>query len=273
MNRLFVAYKPRGLSSNAFLNSLKKKYKITKAGFSGTLDPFACGTLIIAFNQYTKLFRFLAKTPKLYKATIWLGASSLSFDDKNIQKIDTIKAFEFKCLESLRKELLGELEFTPPQYSAKRVGGGKRAYDFAKKGQKVELKKCLMQVYESEILSYNHPFLNIKLSLSEGGYVRSYCELFAKKLGINATLSSLERLSEGKFYYEDEKSLDILSYLDLPYNSLKDQNKLENGTKIHLSELEIQKDGVYIIKDKEFFSIISIINDKVSYILNKVKTC
>ncbi|MEJ2414716.1 MAG: tRNA pseudouridine(55) synthase TruB, partial [Sulfurimonas sp.] len=76
MNRLFVAYKPAGIGSNLFLSKLKRKYQVKKAGFSGTLDPFAKGVLVIGFGSHTKLFRFLNKTPKKYRATLWLGAKS-----------------------------------------------------------------------------------------------------------------------------------------------------------------------------------------------------
>ena len=65
MNRLFVTNKPTGMSSNRFLGRIKRKYDVKKAGFSGTLDPFAKGALIVAFGQYTKLFRFLNKRKKL----------------------------------------------------------------------------------------------------------------------------------------------------------------------------------------------------------------
>ena len=82
MNRLFVAYKPSGIGSNLFLLKLKKKYKPKKAGFSGTLDPFAKGVLLIGFGSHTKLFRFLDKTPKKYRATLWLGAKSDSLDSE-----------------------------------------------------------------------------------------------------------------------------------------------------------------------------------------------
>ncbi|HHD83732.1 MAG TPA: tRNA pseudouridine(55) synthase TruB, partial [Campylobacteraceae bacterium] len=75
-DRLFVAYKPAGIGSNRFLSQIKRRYGIKKAGFSGTLDPFAQGVLIIAFGKYTKLFRFLKKAPKTYRATLWLGAGS-----------------------------------------------------------------------------------------------------------------------------------------------------------------------------------------------------
>ncbi len=272
MNRLFVAYKPAGLSSNAFLSVLKKKYGVKKAGYSGTLDPFAKGVLIVAFNQFTRLFRFLKKSPKTYRATLWLGVKSLSLDDKNIQSIEQIKAFSLEILKSVKNELLGTISFTPPKFSAKRVQG-KRAYEFAKKGQNIALKECKMQIYSCEILHYMHPFLSLELCVSEGAYVRSYCELFAQKLGINATLSALERIKEGVFYYEFEKSLNVLEYLDLKENFLKDLSKLENGTKLDLKELRFQEDGVYFIKNGIFLSLIEVRKNKVSYLLNELSLC
>ena len=90
MNAIFVANKPSGMSSNHFLGRLKKKYGVKKAGFSGTLDPFASGCLIVAFGSYTKFFRFLDKSPKVYEATIWLGASSPSMDNENISEISNV---------------------------------------------------------------------------------------------------------------------------------------------------------------------------------------
>ena len=87
MNRLFVAYKPSFVSSNRFLSSVKKRYKVKKAGFSGTLDPFAKGVLIVAFGQYTKLFRYLKKSPKRYRATLWIGAKSPTLDIEKVTRI------------------------------------------------------------------------------------------------------------------------------------------------------------------------------------------
>ena len=85
MNRLFVVKKPVFISSNSYLKKIKWKYKNKKAGFSGTLDPFACGCLIVAFGQYPKLFRYLKKTPKTYRTTIWLDVLSDSLDIENIE--------------------------------------------------------------------------------------------------------------------------------------------------------------------------------------------
>ncbi|MDO4673984.1 tRNA pseudouridine(55) synthase TruB [Campylobacter sp.] len=272
MNKIFVAYKRAGPSSNAFLSELKKKYRVKKAGYSGTLDPFARGVLIVALGQYTKLLRFLDKSPKIYRATLWLGASSLSLDNKNIQSVEKISPLALEILEKTKRALLGELEFTPPSFSAKRVAG-RRAYAWAKRGQTPPLKPCKMRIFSAQILHYAHPFLHLELSMSEGGYVRSYCELFAKRLGISATLSSLERVAEGKFVYNGEKNLNVLECLNLKTNTLKDYSKLKNGTKISLDELGLQDEGAYVVECGEFFSIIEVKNQRVEYVLNKVAKC
>lgn len=272
MNKLFVAYKPNGLSSNAFLTKLKKKYKNKKAGFSGTLDPFAKGVLLIAFNQYTKLFRFFNKSPKIYKATLWLGVHSKSLDNQNIEQISLIKAFDLSKLQKIQNELLGKINYTPPAYCAKKINGI-RSYELAKKGLQSNLKTTQMEIFHSKILHYNHPFLTMEISVSEGGYIRSYCELFARKLNINATLSSLERLKEGDFFYENEKELNALDYLNLRKNTIKYPQKLHNGQKIFLDDLEIQEEGCYLLEEADFFSIINIKNDQVEYYLNKVLKC
>ena len=200
MNRLFVANKPINISSNRFLGQLKKKYKVKNAGFSGTLDPFASGCLIIAFGAYTKLFNYINQAPKCYEATIWLGAKSASLDNENIEKISILEPFLLKDLQNFTNQLIGEIEFTPPKYSAKHINGA-RAYDLARKSIDFELKTQKMQVFSAQILNYSHPFLTISLKLSQGGYARSWAELLAKKLNCDATLSALKRISEGYFFY------------------------------------------------------------------------
>ena len=92
-NRLFVAYKPSNISSNFFLSRIKRTYGVKGAGFSGTLDPFAKGVLIIAFGQFTKLFRFLKKAPKRYRATLWLGAYSPTLDIEKVERVTQMMPF------------------------------------------------------------------------------------------------------------------------------------------------------------------------------------
>ncbi|ANE32729.1 tRNA pseudouridine synthase B [Campylobacter hyointestinalis] len=271
IERLFVANKPTTVSSNHFLSRLKRKYGVKKAGYSGTLDPFASGVLIVAFGNYTRLFNYLAKSPKVYETTIWLGAFCESLDNENITKVDVLKPFSMQSLEIVRSDLLGNIKYIPPKFSAKKIDG-KRAYELARKDEEFELKPCEMQIFSCEILNYSHPFLTLRLSVSEGSYIRSYAQIFAKKLGVNATLSALKRVSEGKFVYENEKELDPTKFLSLKTNSyLGNPKNIEYGKKLDISELVIKTDGIYMIKFDEFFSIIEIKNELVSYCLNKVK--
>lgn len=270
MNRLFVANKPINISSNRFLGQLKKKYKVKNAGFSGTLDPFASGCLIIAFGAYTKLFNYINQAPKCYEATIWLGAKSASLDNKNIEKISILEPFLLEDLQNFTNQLIGEIEFTPPKYSAKHINGA-RAYDLARKGIDFELKTQKMQVFSAQILNYSHPFLTISLKLSQGGYARSWAELLAKKLNCDATLSALKRISEGDFFYENEKALNPLDFLKLNKNEyLGDESDIALGKKLKIQNFKEQKNGLYLIAFDDFFSIIEIFNGEVKYKLNRI---
>ncbi len=273
MNRLFVAYKPKGISSNFFLRGIKRRYGVKKAGFSGTLDPFATGVLIVAFGQFTKLFRFLKKTPKRYRATLWIGAYSPTLDIEKIESVKSLAPFSKQSIEIVAKSFLGEIEYLPPKYSAKRVDG-KRAYDLARDGVEFELKKIKSTIYDFEIIHYCHPFLTFEISISEGGYIRSIGYMFAKKLGFDGVLSSLERLSEGDFKFEDEKKLNPLDFLPIGENRyLGDIEDIELGRKLDKNMFENQKNGIYKFVDKKYLALIEISSEEVKYLLNKVKLC
>jgi len=271
MNRLFVIHKPLHISSNFYLRKIKRKYKTKKAGFSGTLDPFACGCLIVGFGQYTKLFQFLKKTPKTYKATIWLGATSNSLDNENItiQQLQPTKLKENKIILAI-KELVGSLEYLPPKYSAKKIDG-KRAYDLARAGEDFAMKMVKSQVYDVKFINYNHPFITFNITVSEGSYIRSIAQILLERLDAIGTLSYLERLNEGEFRFENQKPLNPLDYLDLKQNIYYgDKQWFSLGKKLNIDYFKIKDDGKYLIIFDDFFSIIKIENQKINYILNKV---
>jgi len=270
-NRLFVVNKPIFRSSNGYMGYVKRKYQTKKVGFSGTLDPFATGCLIVATGQYTKLFNYIKKTPKTYKATLWLGATSDTFDIEHISNIENIDKFEISKIEDTLSLFQGELEYIPPKYSAKKVNGV-RAYQLARDGKAVALKKIKSTIYDIKLLNYSHPFIHFEATVSEGTYIRSLGQLIADKLNINATLSSLHRVNEGKFRFNNEKSLNPLEYLDLPFNRcIKDEEDIELGRKITPDYFENSDDGIFVVVTKNFFSIIEIINNEVKYRLNRVE--
>jgi len=271
-NRLFVARKPMFIGSNKFLSQIKRKYNVKKAGFSGTLDPFACGVLIIAFGQYTKLFRFLKKSPKTYRAVLWLGVSSPTLDIEKIDKIENIPPFEKDLIYDAVSSFKGTFTYYPPKFSAKRVDG-KRAYDLAREGKSVKLHQISSTIHSIKIINYNHPFVTFEATVSEGTYIRSLAEAIAQKLRCNGTLSYLERIHEGKFVYENEKPLNPLDFLQPPLNHyLGDPNDLILGKKLSINQFEISQPGVYTVVFDKYFAIIEI-KDSVYYLLNKVKLC
>ncbi len=270
INKLIVVNKPIFLSSNFYLTRIKKKYKNKKAGFSGTLDPFAKGCLIVAFGQYSKLFKYFSKTPKTYKAVIWLGVESDSLDIEQIIDIKLTQKINEQDIKENLNILKGDIEYIPPKFSAKKING-KRAYDMARNGEEVELNKSLMHVYDTKFISYRHPFITFDISVSEGSYIRSYAQILLGKLNQIGTLSYLERLNEGKFFFENEKDLDPLDYIDLPINKYFGTTEwLDTGKKISIEYLENKNDGQYLIILEKFFSIIEIIDGEVTYLLNKV---
>ena len=270
INKLIVVNKPLFISSNFYLTKIKKKYKNKKAGFSGTLDPFAKGCLIVAFGQYSKLFKYLKKTPKTYKAVVWLGAQSESFDIEKVISVDLVEKINEEDIKSQLNFLVGELEYIPPKFSAKKIDGV-RAYELARQGHDVELDKCKMNIYNTKFISYRHPFITFETTVSEGSYIRSFAQILLEKLGRVGTLSYLERINEGSFFYDNEKDLNPLDYIDLPINNYYGTTEwLNTGKKISIDYLEQKENGKYLIITDKFFSIIEIEEGDVKYLLNKV---
>ncbi len=273
MNKIVVAYKPTGLSSNQFLGRLKRKYKVKKAGYSGTLDPFAKGVLIIAFGNFTRFFRFLDKAPKSYRATLWLGAKSDTLDIEHVKDPQILEPFQEDEIVSVLESLQGELEYAPPIYSAKKIDGV-RAYDLARAGEEVELKKIRSTIYGIKLNHYCHPFVTFEATVSEGTYIRSLGEMISKKLGVDGSLSALERLREGSFCYNGENPispLDALSMERIRFSG--DINDIWLGKKISIEALSTDKDGIYLLHDDQLAAVLEIKNKKVSYLLNKVPLC
>ena len=269
-NRLFVAYKPASMVSNHFLSRIKRRYNVKKAGFSGTLDPFAQGVLIIAFGQFTKLFRFLKKAPKTYRATLWMGASSPTLDIEKIEKVEQMIPFHPDSVALVLKSMMGEITYLPPKYSAKKVEGA-RAYDLARADQEFELKAITSTVYDCHLIHYAHPFLTFEITISEGGYVRSIGALIAQNLGFAGSLSALERLNEGDFFYDNEKALDPLAYLDLPSNHyLGDPLDILLGRKLSVEHFEKQEEAIYQLVIDDVLSVVEISSNGVEYLLNSL---
>lgn len=283
-NLLLAAYKPTNISSNHFLTHLKTHIGEKKAGYSGTLDPFASGLLVVGFGHHTRLLPFLELNPKRYRATLWLGAHAPSLDRDGIDSVCAIAPFEVAQIIEVLDSLKGEVSYTPPRFSAKHINGT-RAYKLAREGIEFALQTSTMQVYDITLCAYNHPFLSFEVCISKGGYVRSIGEMIAHRLGVNGALSALHRISEGTIsLHAPTTSLFYLTFHTIRYpcfiidsqNALPYENidlsaykhLIANGAKFSLQNT---KSGVYKTYFEDFFSIIKVLaNKEVRYLYNRI---
>lgn len=195
--------KPLNWTSFTLVRNLRNKLcrslniKKLKVGHAGTLDPLATGVMIICTGKKTKLIETFQYQTKEYVATLKLGASTPSFDLET--EVDAEYPFEHitkELVEEKLKYFIGEIEQVPPAYSACKVEG-KRAYEFARKGEEIELKPKLLAIDEIELMEYNLPSIKIRVVCSKGTYIRALARDIGLALGSGAHLTGLERTRIG----------------------------------------------------------------------------
>lgn len=196
--------------------SLKNELGIKKikVGHAGTLDPLASGLVIICTGKATKTIDSFMGMDKEYVARITLGATTPSFDlETDINKTFPYKHISLNQLEEITKTFIGEIQQTPPVYSAKQIDG-KRAYNYARQGETLILKKNLVTIHEIEILNFDPPLLDVRILCGKGTYIRSFANDLGKKLNSGAYLSGLRRTKIGAYKVEDaEKIADFIKKL------------------------------------------------------------
>lgn len=195
--------KPAGWTSHDVVakvrNSLKKQVgQKVKVGHTGTLDPLATGLMVLVVGGYTKRASEYSKLDKTYEATIKLGEVSTTGDAEGEKTLVSNKKPSKTEIEKVLKSFIGQINQTPPVYSAVKIDG-KRAYKLAREGKKVELEQRKVTIYDISKISYNYPFISFMVRVSSGTYIRSLSEDIGKKLGTGAYLTGLKRTSVGKF--------------------------------------------------------------------------
>ena len=203
--QILLIDKPLNWTSFQVVNKLRwvirKKYNIKKikVGHAGTLDPLATGLLIICTGKFTKRIITFQVEKKEYTGTLTLGSTTPSFDlETAINKTyRTDHITEKKILET-SESFLGEIEQTPPLYSAIKKDGV-RLYELARKGETTEIKSRKITVFDFEITKINIPEIEFRVVCSKGTYIRSLADDFGKSLNSGAHLSVLRRTKSGDF--------------------------------------------------------------------------
>ena len=192
----------------------KKKLKV---GHSGTLDPLATGVVIVRKEKKTKLIDQLQYDVKEYVATMQLGATTPSFDlEKEVDATYPTAHITRALIDEVIPTFQGEQWQTPPAFSAIQING-KRAYEFARKGEEVELKPRLLVIDEIEVLEFDQQSmqLTIRVVCSKGTYIRALARDIGERLKSGAHLIALRRTRVGNTRVEDcltiEKFLEQLT--------------------------------------------------------------
>lgn len=225
---ILLVNKPKGLTSFSLVATLRKRLGVKKIGHAGTLDPFATGVMVMLIGRnYTRLSdQFLLKD-KEYIAEAFLGASTDTYDSEGIIQSNSDLIPTLEDIQTVLMGFQGDIEQIPPMFSAKKING-KKLYELARKGQEVVRAPVKIHVI-IQLISYQYPFLQLKVECSKGTYIRSLAHDIGQKLGCGAHLTNLQRTKSGSFYLEDCVDGTALRDPLTPVETIK--NKLQRLTK------------------------------------------
>ena len=177
--------------------------KKLKVGHAGTLDPLATGVMVLCTGKATKRIEELQYGVKEYIATLQLGATTPSFDlEHPIDQTYPTEHITRELVDETIKRFVGEIWQVPPVYSAVKIDG-KRAFDYARKGQEVEIKPKLLVIDEIEVLKFEDMQLTIRVVCSKGTYIRALARDIGEALNSGAHLTALQRTQVGDIRLDD----------------------------------------------------------------------
>jgi len=238
MDGIIVVNKEKGYTSHDLVSKVKKILK-EKVGHTGTLDPLATGVLPLLIGKGTLCSKYLINHNKEYIAVLKLGVSTDTMDSEG--KVLEEKEVDSSILEKTNAEkilssFIGKQIQEPPIYSAIKVNG-KKLYEYARKGESVEIPKREIEIYDMELRGINkiENEIEFKVRCSKGTYIRSLCVDLAKKLGTIGYMKDLKRLKVGEFSIENSITInEQTTKEDIEKNIITIEELFKNEEKIEL---------------------------------------
>lgn len=267
MDGVLIINKPKGYTSYDVVSIVKKKLSISKVGHTGTLDPNATGVLPILVGKATKISKYLIEHNKTYVAELRLGEKSATGDiEGEIVERKSIPNLKENKIKETLETFLGKQMQKPPIYSSIKING-KKAYEYARKGQTVKIEPRKIEIMEISLIKFENNIITFSTSCSKGTYIRVLCEDIAEKLGTVGLMQNLIRTRVDKFDIKDSFTLEnvekanIIGIEEIFINNKKielDRRKTElflNGVKLNFNE----DDGLYRIYNNNIFIGLGII--------------
>ena len=252
MDGILIINKPQGYTSHDIVNIVKKAPKV---GHTGTLDPNATGVLPILIGKATKVSKYLIEHNKTYVAELALGEKSSTGDTEGeiIEKKE-VPLLNEEQIKQVLKSFEGKQMQTPPIYSSIKING-KKAYEYARKGQNIQLEPRPIEIMKISFIKFENNVLKYEVQCSKGTYIRVLCEDIAERLGTVGLMKNLCRTRVNEFDIEDsckieqiakEKIISIEKVCNIkPKIELDDKTKEKflNGVKLNFN----MENGVYRI--------------------------
>ena len=278
MNGILIINKLKGYTSHDIVAKVKK---ITgeKVGHTGTLDPLATGVLPLLIGKGTLCSKYLMDHDKTYKVILKLGIKKNTGDGEGeILQEENVNENLLKeqKVKNVLNNFLGEQEQIPPIYSAIKVNG-KKLYEYARKGQEVEIKPRKITIYYIQLLKIDkeNKEIEFEVSCSKGTYIRSLCEDIAKKLGTVGYMKELQRTRVGIFKIDQAILVEELDENTIQENIITIEELFKDLENIELNERKLQmflngvklsfkiKDGIYKIYNNQKFIGIGVVKDNL----------
>lgn len=237
MDGIIIINKTKGCTSHDIVYKIKKMLN-EKVGHTGTLDPMAEGVLPILVGKGTLASKYLINHDKKYIVELQLGTKTDTADGEGrIVKQQPVnkEILTTKNIEKILQSFVGKQEQIPPIYSAIKING-KKLYEYARKGQEIELKPRKIEIYNIKLINYSVEEKQIKFEVfcGKGTYIRSLCEDIAIKFGTVGYMKSLKRIQVGDFKIEDSITIEEL-------NNIIQKNELDKTKTIITLEKLFEK--------------------------------
>lgn len=237
MDGIIIINKTKGCTSHDIVYKIKKMLN-EKVGHTGTLDPMAEGVLPILVGKGTLASKYLINHDKKYIVELQLGTKTDTADGEGkIVKQQPVnkEILTTKNIEKILQSFVGKQEQIPPIYSAIKING-KKLYEYARKGQEIELKPRKIEIYNIKLINYSVEEKQLKFEVfcGKGTYIRSLCEDIAIKFGTVGYMKSLKRIQVGDFKIEDSITIDEL-------NNIIQKNELDKTKTIITLEKLFEK--------------------------------
>jgi len=205
--------KPKGISSNAALQIVKRLFKAKKAGHTGSLDPVASGLLPICFGEATKFSQFLLEADKHYQTTAVLGIRTDTGDiEGNVVSERPVPDLNSVDIETILDRFRGRISQIPSMFSAIKHQG-QPLYKLARQGIVIEREARELTIKELKVLELKNNTMRLEIRATKGTYVRTLVEDIGEALGCGAHVVELRRLGSGPYTAEQMLSFEILEHI------------------------------------------------------------